>query len=161
MWNSSEGVAKAGSGNLKRLEQVTPIGVILRDFRGCGRTQNCHPGRSSCFAQRSCCAVEGPLPALRFRRISYRNNTSHLEPAVKTLGGPSTPLRVCDFFDVVKNRGCKQNSYDDKLVINSKKSQTLRMTVCARVALSVVRRRPQHLEKRRQSCPSRRSSEPE
>src|ERR1700724_494149 len=34
-------------------------------------------------------------------------------------------LRVCDFFDVVKNRGCKQNSYDDKLVINSKKSQTL------------------------------------
>src|SRR5882724_3763764 len=34
-------------------------------------------------------------------------------------------LRVCDFFDVVKNRGCKQNSYDEKLVINSKKSQTL------------------------------------
>jgi hypothetical protein len=34
-------------------------------------------------------------------------------------------LRVCDFFDVVKNRSCKQNSYDDKLVINSKKSQTL------------------------------------
>src|SRR5882724_5891734 len=34
-------------------------------------------------------------------------------------------LRVCDFFDVVKNRGCKQNSYDDKLVINSKKSQPL------------------------------------
>jgi hypothetical protein len=38
---------------------------------------------------------------------------------------PSVILRVCDFFDVVKNRGCKQNSYDDKLVINSKKSQTL------------------------------------
>jgi len=27
-----------------------------------------------------------------------------------------------------KNRCCKQNSYDDKLVINLKKSQTLRMT---------------------------------
>src|SRR5882724_1885361 len=37
----------------------------------------------------------------------------------------SVILRVCDFFDVVKNRGCKQNSYDEKLVINSKKSQTL------------------------------------
>src|SRR6476619_4615362 len=34
-------------------------------------------------------------------------------------------LRDCDFFDVVKNRSCKQNSYDDKLVINSKKPQTL------------------------------------
>src|SRR5258708_25406919 len=33
--------------------------------------------------------------------------------------------RVCDFFDVVKNGGCKQNSYDNKLVINSKKSHTL------------------------------------
>jgi hypothetical protein len=39
--------------------------------------------------------------------------------------GVDVILRVCDFFDVVKNRGCKQNSYDDKLVINSKKSQTL------------------------------------
>src|SRR6267142_3562450 len=38
---------------------------------------------------------------------------------------PPVILRACDFFDVVKNRGCKQNSYDDKLVINSKKSQTL------------------------------------
>src|ERR1700676_4864403 len=42
-------------------------------------------------------------------------------------------LRVFDFFDVVKNRGCKQNSYDDKLVINSKKSQTL-SAVTLRVA---------------------------
>src|ERR1700676_4370963 len=47
-------------------------------------------------------------------------------PSAETLWGRSEPaLRVCDFFDVVKNRGCKQNSYDDKLVINSKKSQTL------------------------------------
>src|ERR1700682_5175903 len=38
---------------------------------------------------------------------------------------PLVILSVRDFFDVVKNRGCKQNSYDDKLVINSKKSQTL------------------------------------
>src|SRR5882724_2557528 len=42
-----------------------------------------------------------------------------------TTQNPSVILRVCDFFDVVKNRGCKQNSYDEKLVINSKKSQTL------------------------------------
>jgi len=34
-------------------------------------------------------------------------------------------LRVCDFFEVAKNRCCKQNSYDDKIVKNSKKSQTL------------------------------------
>jgi len=32
-------------------------------------------------------------------------------------------------------------------------------TVCARVVLSVVRRRPQHLQKRRHSCPLRRWSE--
>ena len=43
-------------------------------------------------------------------------------------------LRVCDFFDVVKNRGCKQNSYDDKLVINSKKSQTLSGETASRSA---------------------------
>ena len=50
------------------------------------------------------------------------------------LAPPSVILRVCNFFDVrqnvaflmfVKNRYCKQNSYDDELVINSKKSQTL------------------------------------
>ena len=41
---------------------------------------------------------------------------------------PSTAhaLRVCDFFEVAKNRCCKENSYDDKIVVNSKKSQTLR-----------------------------------
>jgi hypothetical protein len=34
-------------------------------------------------------------------------------------------LRVCDFFEVPKNRCFKQNSYDDKIVKNLKKSQTL------------------------------------
>jgi hypothetical protein len=49
-------------------------------------------------------------------------------------------LRVRDFFDVVKNRGCKQNSNDDKLVINPKKSQTL----CA--ACSSRKREEQQVE---------------
>src|ERR1035437_6644488 len=39
--------------------------------------------------------------------------------------GREPSLRVCDFFEVPKNRCCKQNSYDDKIVKNSKKSQTL------------------------------------
>src|ERR1700721_1233189 len=34
-------------------------------------------------------------------------------------------LSVCDFFEVAKNRCCKQNGYDDKIVENSKKSQSL------------------------------------
>ena len=37
-------------------------------------------------------------------------------------------LRACDFFEVARNRCSKQNSYDDKIVENSKKSQTLKMT---------------------------------
>src|SRR5882724_2421814 len=44
---------------------------------------------------------------------------------------PPVILRACDFFDVVKNRGCKQNSYDDKLVINSKKTQTLSAAIAS------------------------------
>src|ERR1700733_1051739 len=44
------------------------------------------------------------------------------------LRAPVISLRVCDFFEVAKTRCCKQNSYDDKIVENSKKSQTLRMT---------------------------------
>src|SRR5580692_8360296 len=38
-------------------------------------------------------------------------------------------LRVCDFFEVAKNRCCKQSGYDDQIIENSKKSQALRMTV--------------------------------
>src|ERR1700685_2840490 len=37
-------------------------------------------------------------------------------------------LRVCDFFEVAKNRCCKQNSDDDKILENAKTSQTLRVT---------------------------------
>ena len=37
-------------------------------------------------------------------------------------------LRVCDFFEIAKNRCGKQNRYGDKTVENSKKSQTCRMT---------------------------------
>jgi len=29
-------------------------------------------------------------------------------------------LRVCDYFDVAKNRYCQQNSNDDKIAKNSK-----------------------------------------
>jgi hypothetical protein len=39
---------------------------------------------------------------------------------------PSASLRVCDFFEVAKNRCCKPSGYDDHIVENSKKSQTLR-----------------------------------
>jgi hypothetical protein len=39
-------------------------------------------------------------------------------------------LRLCSefvtFFEVAKNRCCKQSGYDDQIVENSKKSQTLR-----------------------------------
>src|ERR1700686_714972 len=58
---------------------------------------------------------------LRKVRCDGRHKLSKSSPELET----PVMLRVCDFFDVVKNRGCKQNSYDDKLVINSKKSQTL------------------------------------
>jgi hypothetical protein len=47
--------------------------------------------------------------------IKYPGSSVHPEPA----------LRVCDFFKVVENRRCKQNSYDDKMAEKSKKSQTL------------------------------------
>jgi hypothetical protein len=58
---------------------------------------------------------------LRKVRCDGRHKLSKSSPELET----PVMLRVCDFFDVVKNRGCKQNSYDDKLVINSKESQTL------------------------------------
>lgn len=35
-------------------------------------------------------------------------------------------LRIRDFFEVAKNRRCKPSGYDDHIVENSKKSQTLR-----------------------------------
>src|SRR3984957_5950840 len=67
----------------------------------------------------------------------------------KLVGNPSTSvaprirdaqpsLRVCDFFEVAKNRCCQQNSYDDKIVENSKKSQTLRMAGCSRLSRLTV-----------------------
>jgi len=31
---------------------------------------------------------------------------------------PSAALRVCDFFEVAKNRCCKQSGYDDQIVEN-------------------------------------------
>jgi hypothetical protein len=34
-------------------------------------------------------------------------------------------LRVCDFFNVAKNRCCKQNSYGSKMAKTLKKSQPL------------------------------------
>jgi hypothetical protein len=37
-------------------------------------------------------------------------------------------LRVCDFFEVAKIDTANKNRYDDKIVENSKKSRTLRMT---------------------------------
>ena len=54
-------------------------------------------------------------------------------------------LRVCDFFDVVKNRSCKQNSYDDKLVINSKKSQTLSGVAVSRSETATESKETSHL----------------
>src|SRR5580698_5838618 len=48
------------------------------------------------------------------------------ETALACMGFPSAALRVCDFFEAAKNRGCKQSVYDDQLAENSKKSQTLR-----------------------------------
>jgi hypothetical protein len=46
-------------------------------------------------------------------------------------------LRVCDFFEIAKNRCGKQNRYGDKTVENSKKSQTCRMT---KVVAALLRR---------------------
>ena len=63
--------------------------------------------------------------------LQWRGRNGYRGPfdyAAASLREAATALRVRDFFDVVKYRGCKQNSYDDKLAINSKKSQTLRMT---------------------------------
>jgi hypothetical protein len=61
----------------------------------------------------------------------------------------STPLRVCDVFEVAKHRCCKPSGYDDQIVENSKKSQTLRMT-----SLSSARTRPHssHLHTRSRFC---------
>src|ERR1700685_1321621 len=48
-----------------------------------------------------------------------------LDCATDSLREPVSSLRGCDFFEVTKNRCRKPNSYDDKIVENSKKCHKL------------------------------------